>query len=82
VGVSSDVTERKRMEQALAAALEREQAASQRATELLALLDALVSTAPAGIVFLDRDLRYVRINQELADMNGVPVEAHIRADNT
>lgn len=77
VGVSSDLTERKRMEHELAAALEREQAASRRATESLALLDVLVSSAPVGIVFFDRELRYVRVNQELADMNGLPIELHL-----
>jgi PAS domain S-box-containing protein len=77
VGASFDLTDRKRIEEDLAAALEREKAASQRATESLALLDVLVSSAPVGIVFFDRDLRYVRINQELADMNGLPVEAHL-----
>jgi PAS domain S-box-containing protein len=30
-----------------------------------------------GLCFLDRNLRYVSLNQRLADMNGAPVAAHI-----
>src|SRR5690242_14618521 len=33
--------------------------------------------APIGIVYLDRDLRYVRVNAALAEMNGAPAEAHL-----
>jgi PAS domain S-box-containing protein len=42
-----------------------------------ALLDSLFEQAPVGLAFFDRELRYVRINQHLADMNGVPAEDHI-----
>src|SRR5205085_53167 len=34
-------------------------------------------TAPAGLCFLDTDLRYVSINDCLARINGVPVTDHI-----
>ena len=30
-----------------------------------------------GFVFLDRDLRFVRINDQLGEINGLPVEAHV-----
>jgi PAS domain S-box-containing protein len=43
----------------------------------LALLDAIFASAPLGLAFIDRDLRYVRVNQLLADMNGVSREAHV-----
>lgn len=43
----------------------------------LALLDLLIGHAPIGIAFLDADLRYVRINQTLAAVNGLPVAAHL-----
>ena len=33
--------------------------------------------APFGFVFLDRDLRFVRINERLAEMNGCSVAAHL-----
>ncbi|WP_375771520.1 PAS domain S-box protein [Archangium gephyra] len=44
-------------------------------SETLALLDSLLSTAPIGLAFVDRALRYVRVNRMLADMNGTPMEA-------
>jgi PAS domain S-box-containing protein len=43
----------------------------------LALLDTLLATAPVGFAFLDRDLRYVRINAYLAAINGLPPEQHL-----
>lgn len=52
-------------------------AAARRANEERALLDTLFNTAPVGIAFLDRELRYVRINERLAQLNGLPVEAHL-----
>jgi len=42
-----------------------------------ALLDTLLRTAPIGFCFLDRDLRFVRINELLAEMSGSTVEAHL-----
>lgn len=43
----------------------------------LALLDTLFASAPVGLGFFDDQLRYVRINEALAAMNGLPVEEHI-----
>lgn len=43
----------------------------------LALLDLLVDEAPVGVAVLDRELRYVVVNDVLADTNGVPVDAHL-----
>jgi PAS domain S-box-containing protein len=40
-------------------------------------LQALYHTAPVGLAFIDTQLRYVRINDQLAAINGKPVEAHI-----
>src|SRR5207253_1048622 len=42
-----------------------------------ALLDTLLETAPVGLGFVDRDLRFVRVNEALADINGLPPEEHI-----
>jgi PAS domain S-box-containing protein len=42
-----------------------------------AMLDALVQSAPAGVAFLDRDLRYLKVNEALAQLNGVSVDDHI-----
>ncbi|MET7368217.1 SpoIIE family protein phosphatase [Streptomyces sp. NPDC005566] len=43
----------------------------------LAFLDALFETCPIGLVMLDEDLRYVHLNQALADMDGIPIQDHI-----
>ena len=40
------------------------------------LLDGLLTNAPVGIGFVDRELRYLRVNAVLAAINGVPVEQH------
>ncbi len=63
VGTNTDVEARLRTEE------EREKA--------IALLDTLITTAPVGLAFLDRDFRYVRINRTLAAINGASVEAHL-----
>ncbi|MCA1940366.1 MAG: PAS domain-containing sensor histidine kinase, partial [Caenispirillum bisanense] len=42
-----------------------------------AQLEALFANAPAGFSFFDRDLRFVRVNPWLADINGIPVADHI-----
>ncbi|WP_263359849.1 EAL domain-containing protein [Acidicapsa ligni] len=43
----------------------------------LAQLQAIYDGAPVGLCFLDRDLRYVSLNQRLADMNGASIAAHM-----
>ncbi|MFE4106879.1 PAS domain-containing protein, partial [Almyronema epifaneia] len=43
----------------------------------LAEIEAIYRTAPIGLAVMDRDLRFVQINQQLAEMNGASVEAHI-----
>ncbi|AKJ00031.1 PAS domain S-box-containing protein [Archangium gephyra] len=49
-------------------------ALAQEREEALALLDTLLATVPVGLSFLDKELRYVRINPTLAAINGVSVE--------
>ncbi|MER7466148.1 SpoIIE family protein phosphatase [Streptomyces sp. NPDC097981] len=43
----------------------------------LTFLDALFETCPIGLVMLDEELRYVHLNQALADMDGVPLDEHL-----
>ena len=50
--------------------------ATQRNNRLLAMLESLLVHAPFGFAFFDQDHSYVRINKVLAQMNGLPVEAH------
>jgi PAS domain S-box-containing protein len=42
--------------------------------ESLALLDSLFTNAPAGLAYWDSELRYVRVNDALAAMNGISAE--------
>lgn len=46
-------------------------------TQRLAQLQAIYDGAPVALGFLDRHLRYVSLNQRLADMDGSTVSAHI-----
>jgi PAS domain S-box-containing protein len=43
----------------------------------LAQLQAIYSGAPVGLCFIDKNLRYVSLNQNLAVQNGASVAAHI-----
>jgi PAS domain S-box-containing protein len=45
--------------------------------ETTALLDAVFGAAPVGIAFWDLDLRYRRVNEALATINGVPAADHL-----
>jgi PAS domain S-box-containing protein len=41
------------------------------------VLEALYEGAPVGLGFWDADLRYRRVNPKLAEINGLPAEAHV-----
>jgi PAS domain S-box-containing protein len=64
---------RERLERANADA----RATEQRLAEAFGLLDVIFERAPVGLAFFDRDLRYVRVNERMAEINGMPVAAHI-----
>lgn len=49
----------------------------QEHEQTVALLDTLLTTAPVGMSFMDTDLRFQRINERLAEINGIPVQDHI-----
>jgi PAS domain S-box-containing protein len=65
-----DVTERR-------GALAAERRARREAEGPLALLEKILNAAPVGLAFVDADLRYLRVNDALAAMNGLPVSAHL-----
>jgi signal transduction histidine kinase len=46
-------------------------------SDTLALLDSMLQNAPIGFAFFDRKLRYVRVNQFLAEMNQTPIGRHL-----
>ena len=55
---------------------EAERAARAR-EDTQSLLDAVLATAPIGFALIDPDLRYLRVNEALAKVNGQPAAAHI-----
>jgi PAS domain S-box-containing protein len=58
-----DITERKQTE-----AMVQQQ---------LAQIEAIYATAPIGLCFLDRELRFVQMNERLAQINGLPVSEQL-----
>ncbi len=62
-GIARDITARKRAEEAL--------------HDRLAEIEGIYHNTPVGLALLDRDLRYIRINATLAEMNGAPAADHI-----
>ncbi|MGZ8758668.1 MAG: PAS domain S-box protein [Aeromicrobium sp.] len=51
--------------------------ANRETTETLTLLDTLLSEAPVGFGFVDRDFRIMRMNEKLAAANGSTVAAQL-----
>jgi PAS domain S-box-containing protein len=86
--VSSVSKYRKRIEQVLRSAnAQLETRVRERTADLehanaaiqhqFAELESLYAELPVGLCFLDKNLRYVRINERLANMNGFAVSAHL-----
>ena len=73
-GMVADITDRKLVE---IAAAEQKAAAARAQAEMVALLETLLKSAPVGFAFVDRDFRFVRINDALAEMNGLPGSEHL-----
>src|SRR5260370_94364 len=67
---------RERTAQLVAEIGERKQA-EEAARESEAQLTAYFNASPAGMGLVDLQLRYLRVNQRLADMTGLPVDAHL-----
>ena len=61
--VVQDVTARKQSEFAAARRLEE--------------LESLYRSTPVGLAYVDRELRYVRVNEQLAESNGLSVREHL-----
>jgi PAS domain S-box-containing protein len=55
----------------------REREARAEAQRSLAQLDTLLKASPVGIGFMDRELRFMRINETLAGLNELPVALHL-----
>jgi PAS domain S-box-containing protein len=50
--------------------------AEQEARARLEELESLYRNAPVGLCLIDRDLRFVRVNEQVARFNGIPASAH------
>ncbi|MFN7116209.1 MAG: PAS domain S-box protein [Saprospiraceae bacterium] len=62
-GIVQDITTRKQLEQEFQSQFEE--------------LETIYRTAPIGLDLIDSEFRYIRINDQLAASNGLPIEAHI-----
>jgi PAS domain S-box-containing protein len=69
-GIAEDISDGKQTEIQL-------QENRAKLQQQLAEIEAIYETAPIGLTVLDSDLRFVRVNQRLAEINGFPIEAHI-----
>ncbi len=56
---------------------ERSREVSGELDEANALLNTVVDQAPIGIALFDRQLRFIRLNDALAAIDGLPAEAHL-----
>jgi len=70
VGVGIDIRKKTRVETSLRASQDE---ARRRLTEL----ESIYASAPIGLCVLDRRFRYLRINDRLAEINGLPASEHI-----
>ncbi len=73
-GMVTDITDRKLVQIREA---EVKATAAETQAETLALLETLLESAPIGFAFVDRDFRFARVNDALAEMNGVPASEHL-----
>jgi PAS domain S-box-containing protein len=69
-GIDRDITERKKTEEALANA---QVTLKRQLDEIRFYYD----VAPVGLAVFDTNLRYVKVNKRLAEINGVPPEDHV-----
>ncbi|MDY7228258.1 sensor histidine kinase [Hyalangium rubrum] len=70
LGCSIDIQESR-------AAVEQAKEEQRKSEQVRAALDTFFDAVPAGMALFDDQLRYMRINRSLAEINGLSVEAHI-----
>ncbi len=68
--LTAEVAERKRVATEL-------RNAEQHMREQRDQLEQLYRTAPVGLALVDKDLRYIRVNDRLAAINGLPAAEHV-----
>ena len=70
LAISRDITDQKQAETEL-------KVQQTQLQQQLAEIEAIYQSAPIGLNVLDTDLRFIRINQRLAEMNGYSIDAHL-----
>lgn len=70
VGVLQDITQRKQAEEAL-------RQSEETARRQLLEIEAIYESAPIGLCVLDTEFRFIRINEFLAEINGVSALEHL-----
>ena len=70
LSVSRDITDRKQS----AAFLQAQQETIQ---QQLGEIESIYQMAPIGLCYVDRDMKFVRVNEQLARINGLPIAEHI-----
>src|SRR5262249_10674271 len=68
--IANDITDRRHAEEAL-------RKSDEQARRQLSYIEAIYATAPVGLCFVDADLRYLSINERLAEIDGRSVEEHL-----
>ena len=61
----------------LVAEMEERKQAEESMRESEAWLNAYFAASPSGMAMVDPQLRYMKVNQPLADITGVPLQSHI-----
>jgi PAS domain S-box-containing protein len=70
MGTFTEIEDRHRLAESL-------RAAERQGAESVSLLETLQSSAPAGLGFVDREFRVIRMNDALAATNGIPSEQQL-----
>ncbi len=69
-GIARDITDRKRAEDDL-------QESSRRVQQHHAELEFIYRNVPVGLCVVDREFRFLRMNERLAELNGIPANDHL-----
>jgi PAS domain S-box-containing protein len=70
IGAFADITALKRTESAL-------RASEATVRQQLAEIESVYNTLPVGLAVVDAQLRYRRVNERLAEINGIPAREHL-----
>jgi len=77
LGILTDVTTDASHDAERDAVLRAEQGARASAEQANGLLEAVLGQVPVGLGFFDRQLRYVLVNEALAQINGISAAGHV-----